>query len=150
MDSLGHHILLDLWDVPSAPLADGDALIAALAQAARAGGAHVVGSQVHHFEPQGASGVVLLAESHVAFHTWPERGFVALDIFTCGSPELTRRVAREVLALLCPGRRPSQRYTLRELRRGEEAPEPGAEAAAEPVASGREPALPAALGGEVS
>ena len=41
--------------------------------------------QVHQFEPQGLTGIVLLAESHLSIHTWPERGEAAIDIFTCGS-----------------------------------------------------------------
>lgn len=53
-------------------------------EAARVAGATVVSSQFHKFAPQGVSGVVLIAESHIAIHTWPERGYAALDLFTCG------------------------------------------------------------------
>ena len=49
------------------------------------GGATLVSSHFHHFSPQGVSGVVVIAESHVTVHTWPEHGYAALDVFTCGS-----------------------------------------------------------------
>lgn len=52
----------------------------AAAQAARA---TIVGERFHHFSPQGVSGVILLAESHLSIHTWPEHGYAALDLFTC-------------------------------------------------------------------
>lgn len=52
--------------------------------AAQACGATVIQSLIHHFNPIGVSGVVVIAESHLAIHTWPEHGFAAVDIFTCG------------------------------------------------------------------
>ena len=57
----------------------------ALEDAARACGATVVNSMFHTFSPQGVTGVVLLAESHISIHTWPEMGYAAVDVFTCGS-----------------------------------------------------------------
>ena len=51
--------------------------------AARAAGLTVVGECFHQFEPQGVTGTVLLAESHVAIHTWPEAGFVTVDVYVC-------------------------------------------------------------------
>jgi S-adenosylmethionine decarboxylase len=54
--------------------------------AVRATGATVVDSRFYHFgDGQGVSGVVILAESHLSIHTWPERGYAAIDVFTCGS-----------------------------------------------------------------
>lgn len=101
MRALGQHLLLDLWGVGSL-LDDADALRRHLEAAARAGGATVVESRFHRFSPQGVSGVVILAESHLALHTWPENDFAAVDVFTCGDPELTRAVADEVVARLSP------------------------------------------------
>lgn len=48
--------------------------------------------QIHAFEPQGLTGIVLLAESHISIHTWPERGEAAVDVFTCGGHD-SRRIA---------------------------------------------------------
>jgi len=56
-----------------------------LKEAALAGGATILNSDLHHFEPNGGvSGVVILAESHITIHTWPETGYAALDVFMCG------------------------------------------------------------------
>jgi len=55
-----------------------------LVEAARQANATVVTSTFHHFYPQGVSGVVVVSESHLAIHTWPEKGYAALDIYTCG------------------------------------------------------------------
>jgi S-adenosylmethionine decarboxylase len=101
MHALGQHLLLDLWGV--GPLLDDiEGLRQALEEAAKAGGATVVESRFHQFSPQGVSGVVILAESHLALHTWPENDFAAVDVFTCGDPQLTRSVADQVVARLTP------------------------------------------------
>jgi len=50
-------------------------------------GLHAISSSFHQFEPYGVSAVYLLSESHLSVHTWPEHGYVALDIFTCGADE---------------------------------------------------------------
>ncbi|HEY8462801.1 MAG TPA: adenosylmethionine decarboxylase [Bacillota bacterium] len=57
---------------------------ASLLAAARAAGAEIIGSLFHKFEPQGVSGVVVISESHLTIHTWPEQAYAAVDIFTCG------------------------------------------------------------------
>jgi S-adenosylmethionine decarboxylase len=100
--SVGAHVLLDLYGVPAARLDDLEGLRASLEKAARDGGAHVVDSRFSRFLPHGASGVVILAESHVAIHTWPELGFAAVDVFTCGPPDVASRVADHVVTLLAP------------------------------------------------
>jgi S-adenosylmethionine decarboxylase len=56
----------------------------AMLSAARESGATVVTDVFHQFNPHGVSGVVVIAESHIAIHTWPEHGFAAVDVFTCG------------------------------------------------------------------
>ena len=98
-EALGTHVLLDLTGV--GPLLDDlDKLRSRLIAAAKAGGATVVEDRFHRFAPQGISGVVILAESHVAVHTWPERDFAAVDIFTCSGEALAQAVTREVVAAL--------------------------------------------------
>ena len=54
-------------------------------EAARVSGATIVESVFHRFQPHGVSGVVVIAESHLAIHTWPEHGYAAVDFFTCGA-----------------------------------------------------------------
>ena len=78
----GTHLLVDLWDAQG--LDDLAAIDRALRACAEAAGATVLGGDFHRFEPNGVSGVLLLAESHISIHTWPERGFAALDLFMCG------------------------------------------------------------------
>ncbi|GAB6054234.1 hypothetical protein JCM17960_30540 [Magnetospira thiophila] len=79
----GMHLLVDLWGAENL---DNLALTErALCDAARAAGATILHCHLHHFTPNGGiSGVLVLAESHISIHTWPERGFAALDIFMCG------------------------------------------------------------------
>jgi S-adenosylmethionine decarboxylase len=100
--AVGAHVLLDLYGVPAVRLDDPDDLRACLERAAREGGAHVVDARFSRFEPQGTSGVVILAESHVAVHTWPELGFAAVDVFTCGEPSMADGIADAIVRLLAP------------------------------------------------
>ncbi len=78
----GTHLLVDLWGAHS--LDDPAAIDSALRACAEASGATVLGGDFHRFEPNGVSGILLLAESHISIHTWPERNFAALDLFMCG------------------------------------------------------------------
>nr|WP_218892833.1 adenosylmethionine decarboxylase [Duganella sp. 1224] len=87
----GTHVLADLNGIPAEKLSDCALLETLLRDAAEAAGARILFSHFHAFgEGQGVTGVVLLAESHITIHTWPECGFAAADIFMCGSaqPEL--------------------------------------------------------------
>ena len=82
----GRHLLADLSGVAPERLSDPDALEALLRAAARAAGSTVLGGHFHPFGPgQGITGVLLLAESHISIHTWPEHGYAAVDLFLCGS-----------------------------------------------------------------
>lgn len=81
----GRHILLDVWGVEADTLNDLESMQEAMLGAAAAAGASVVDSTFHRFPVQGLSGVVVLAESHISVHTFPEHGYAAFDIFTCGS-----------------------------------------------------------------
>lgn len=80
----GSHLLLDLWGADN--LEDPERIQAVLCEAAEAAGASVLHAHIHRFESGGGvSGVVVLAESHISIHTWPERNFAAIDIFMCGA-----------------------------------------------------------------
>ena len=93
---LGDHRLLDCFACPAALLTDAARLERALVAAAAQAGATVVKSVFHRFSPHGLSGVVVIAESHLAVHTWPEKAFAAVDLFTCAGPELADRLEAEV------------------------------------------------------
>ncbi|MBI2847396.1 MAG: adenosylmethionine decarboxylase [Chloroflexi bacterium] len=84
MNALGTHLLLELKDCDRYILNDLSALRNILLSAAREVGATVVGETFHRFNPHGVTGVLAIAESHLCIHTWPEYGYAAVDIFTCG------------------------------------------------------------------
>ena len=86
--ALGRHILLELHDCPKDLLkhpADSEQILLRAAEAMKA---TVVCSQFHAFSPYGVSGVVIIQESHLTIHTWPEHAYAAVDIFTCGDIDL--------------------------------------------------------------
>lgn len=80
----GTHLLIELWG--ASQLDDLDVADRALRKAAEVAGATLLHIHLHHFSPNGGfSGVAVLAESHISIHTWPERGYAAIDIFMCGA-----------------------------------------------------------------
>ena len=120
--AVGEHLLLDLYGVAPALLRDAHALEAALRAAADALGATILHAHLHRFdslrtglpagEQGGVTGVLLLAESHLSIHTWPEHGFAAVDAFMCGTG--TTHAARAVFErALAP-----QRIDVRVMQRG--------------------------------
>ena len=84
MNALGTHLLLEMKDCDPQLLDDLPYIREALLDAAREVNATVVGVSFHKFSPHGVTGVVAIAESHLAIHTWPEHRYAAVDIFTCG------------------------------------------------------------------
>lgn len=84
MKTLGRHVISEHFGCASELLDDVAVIEAAMLAAAQAIGATLVSSAFHRYEPQGVSGVLLIAESHLSIHTWPEHRYAAVDIFTCG------------------------------------------------------------------
>ena len=85
--SLGRHILVEYYNCDPEILKNPALIEKKLVQAALEAKATIVTSKFHHFSPWGVSGVVIVAESHLAIHTWPEYEFAAVDFFTCGDIE---------------------------------------------------------------
>jgi len=85
LNALGKHLLLELKGCNKEVLNDIGFLKGALLAAASEIGATVLGESFYQFAPQGVTGVVVIAESHLVIHTWPEYGYAAVDIFTCGN-----------------------------------------------------------------
>lgn len=111
--TFGRHIALDAWGVDFDLLNQVDRLKEILIEAAKTCGATVLSVQSKQFEPQGATVLVLLSESHLSIHTYPEKGFAALDCYTCGehvNPEIAIQHLVDIL-------KPSHFYT-RQLIRG--------------------------------
>ncbi len=84
MNALGRHLLLELFDCDSDAINNLEAVKGALVEAAKRAQATIVDVVFHEFNPFGISGVVVIAESHLSIHTWPEYRFAAVDIFSCG------------------------------------------------------------------
>lgn len=82
--TLGRHLLSEFYDCEPNILNNVTLIERVMAEAATIAGATIVQKTFHHFSPYGVSGVVVIAESHLAIHTWPEYGYAAVDLFTCG------------------------------------------------------------------
>ena len=82
--TFGRHVAVDTWGVNFELLNNAEWLQAQMVEAAEVCGATVLSVQSKQFEPQGATVLVLLSESHLSIHTYPEKGFAALDCYTCG------------------------------------------------------------------
>jgi S-adenosylmethionine decarboxylase len=78
------HVLIDLWTPDRSLLERVEPIWSRLLEATRASGATVLHAHAHQFTPAGMSGAILIAESHVNIHTWPEEGYLAMDILSCG------------------------------------------------------------------
>jgi len=83
-NALGVHTIIDLYDCDKEKIDDVCFLEDLLLKACYAARATVIKSHFHKFTPQGVSGTIIIAESHFNLHSWPEHGYVALDLFTCG------------------------------------------------------------------
>ncbi|RKX32796.1 MAG: S-adenosylmethionine decarboxylase proenzyme [Candidatus Zixiibacteriota bacterium] len=113
MKILGRHLVAELADCNIEFLNDLPFLEQVMKEAARISGATVVKTAFHRYNPQGLSGIVVIAESHLSIHTWPEYGYAAVDCFTCGSsvdPWKAIDYLKEVLQ--------SKTVSARELNRG--------------------------------
>ena len=87
VETKSRHLLCEYHGCDADLLDDRATIEPLLKAAARAAGATVVGALFHDFAPQGVSGVVVVEESHLSIHTWPEYGYAAVDFFTCGECE---------------------------------------------------------------
>jgi S-adenosylmethionine decarboxylase len=97
---LGTQLAVELFDCDENILNNDRLLEQSLVDAATKAGATVVESVFHQFNPHGISGAVIIAESHLAIHTWPEYRYAALDIFTCGTDIEPADIADQVKRIL--------------------------------------------------
>jgi S-adenosylmethionine decarboxylase len=109
----GVHLIVDLHGAKG--LDDIDLVEATLRRCVDAARATLLHIHVHHFQPNGVSGVAVLAESHISIHTWPEVGYAAVDVFMCGSasPDACVPVLREAFS--------ANRVEVNEILRGQDA-----------------------------
>jgi len=117
LPTIGSHFIAEMYDCPAEVIDDLEGVQAALLDAVRVAGATLLHLKAHRFQPQGVTALGLLAESHISVHTWPELGYAAADVFTCGA-DAKPEAACELLAR----RLQAGRYELRRIERGMEAP----------------------------
>lgn len=84
LETLGRHILVEFYNCNEEIMKDPILIEKFMNEAAKRANATIVNSVFHHFNPYGVSGAVIISESHLAIHTWPEYGYAAVDVFTCG------------------------------------------------------------------
>jgi S-adenosylmethionine decarboxylase len=93
---VGRHIIAEVYQVPESLTTDSNKLNQLLCAAATAAGAEVLHTYFHDFHPKdghdvaGVTGVIALSESHISVHTWPEHGYMAIDVFMCGDANPSR------------------------------------------------------------
>ena len=111
MRCAGAHLIVDVYG--GKRLDDIDHIEETLRQCVAASGATLLHIHLHRFQPNGVSGVAVLAESHISIHTWPDAGYAALDVFMCGSanPDACVPVLREAFK--------AKRVAVSELLRGQ-------------------------------
>ena len=101
---VGKHCILELYDCSRSKLDDEAFLRSTITAAVQRAGATLLQLISHHFEPQGITALALLAESHLSIHTWPESGYAAVDVFTCGDHTMPERACRVLIEQLEAGR----------------------------------------------
>ncbi len=115
--SIGIHIIADLKGVEDGKISTVEEVKKIMEGAVKVGGLTKIRSHYHQFTPKGVSGIILIAESHLSFHTWPEYGLVTLDIFTCGPSEKAETAFEYIMDKINP-----QTVEYKEIERGLEYP----------------------------
>ncbi|RNF40866.1 adenosylmethionine decarboxylase [Planococcus salinus] len=96
METMGRHVIAELWECNFDKLNDMDFIEKTFVDAALKAGAEIREVAFHKFAPQGVSGVVIISESHLTIHSFPEHGYASIDVYTCG--DLDPTVAADYIA----------------------------------------------------
>ena len=128
MESTGTHCIAELYDCPRELLNDETFVKRALREAVEEGFATLLHEVSHKFHPQGVTALGLIAESHVAIHTWPEYGYVAADVFTCGHRAKAEQACEHLVRTFRSGR-----HSIRNVIRGTEVAGPRSAAPGQPA-----------------
>ena len=110
---LGRHLLVEFYGCRTDILNNVDLISEKMSEAATEAGATVVDKMFRKFNPHGVSGMVMIEESHLSIHTWPEHGYAAVDLFTCGE-NVDPHHGFELLKVALQ----SDQYLVREIKRG--------------------------------
>ncbi len=93
-ENIGRHCILELYQCDHAKLNDEAFIRTTITSSAKIAGATLINLVTHSFNPQGVTGLALLAESHISIHTWPEIGYAAIDVFTCGDHTMPEKACK--------------------------------------------------------
>jgi len=115
LESVGIHCIAELYGCSKQLLNDEAFVCGALREAASAGMATLLKEVSHQFQPHGITALGLLAESHIAIHTWPEFGYVGADVFTCGDQASAVKACEHLVKVFQP-----EKFSLKKVNRGPE------------------------------
>ena len=110
-DNFGIHIVSDLYGCDPRKLMRMEEIKKILETTVEKSGLTKIKSSFHQFNPPGVTGFVLLAESHVAIHTWPEYGYVSLDVYSCGPPDGSFSVHKRIIDFFKPKKASTRVFT---------------------------------------
>jgi S-adenosylmethionine decarboxylase proenzyme len=96
LETTSHHFLVEVYKVKSELLDSLEELQSIFLESVKYGGATYISHHFHRFSPQGVSGVVVIAESHLSIHSWPENGYAAIDVFTCGDKRIGENILQYI------------------------------------------------------
>ena len=94
--NIGRHCILELYQCDQARLNDEAFIRTTITSSAKIAAATLINLVTHSFKPQGVTGLALLAESHISIHTWPEIGYAAVDVFTCGDHTMPEKACKSL------------------------------------------------------
>jgi len=97
VNTIGFHYIIEASGCDPKILTDANALKKILLEAARVGGMDVRSTYFYKFTPQGVSGMVIVSESHISIHTWPEKGYAAIDVYTCDTNSKPEKTVNYIL-----------------------------------------------------
>ena len=109
MAALGTHRILDFWGCSFETLDDLELVRTMFEEGLRLSKATVINVTLHKFSPQGVTGIASIAESHVSIHTWPELGYAAIDVFSCGTTMQVDQLLKHFEAILKPSEKKETR-----------------------------------------
>ena len=97
-EMIGKHCILELYECDQYKLNDESFIRTSLTSASKIAGATLLDMLTHRFQPQGVTGLALLAESHISIHTWPESRYGAIDVFTCGQKTMPQKACKVLVS----------------------------------------------------
>ena len=102
-DVVGRQFICDYWGCQG-DIGSAESVLQVLRDAVERANATLLKLFIHQFSPQGVTAIAIISESHIIIHTWPEKGYIALDVFTCGDKAIPERAVEIVREAFVPSR----------------------------------------------